>query len=323
MKKILCFVLLITSVAALNFSASGQGGARRGGPFGDMFQGQTPPPGAVTVLGRSFLGSLQTGFGNSLALLIGADDQNVRRELGLTDAEVNSIQLVRAQMLMSAPMYATRFKSMTEENQKSIQDDLLRDMGRITTAFDKALAPERKEKVQKLVFQSLGGLDSPFIGPSSMEVLNLSGDQKKKIQSVFDEMQEERVAHMEKMLKMAEKVIAAGGPQNLSQEEREALDKERRELEEQSFMTARKLADRLRKHLTPEQLALEKQLIASRPAFLPGLPRQMRRDENTNETNGGEYAPGANSWRPGQALPVQVQEQKGTGRFPRAAEPQE
>ena len=311
MRKVLCFVLFITM---LSLPAWGQM-LRPRNLMGDIFQGQTPPPGAVSVLGRSFFGAIENGFGNSLALLIGSDNQNIRQEIGLTDTEANSIQLLRVQMLMNAPKYADRFKTMTEADQQNIQQDLDRDMGRITEALNNVLAPERKEKVQKLAFQTLGGLDSPIINLHSMEVLNLSEDQKKKMQSVFDEVREERVAQMESMLKMAEKVVAIGGPQNLSEEEREKLRKEGDELRDQSFATAKKLADRLRQHLTSEQLELEKQLIASRPAFLPRLPRQMRQEEATTGDDNG-YTPGANSWRPGQELPLQIKEPE-TRRFPR------
>ena len=288
--------------------------------MGTMFQGQPPPPGALTVMGRSFFGAMETGFGNSLALLISADDQNFRQELGLTDAEANSIQLLRAQMMLHAPRYADRFKSMTKADQQSVQQDLMRDMGRVTAALDKMLAPERKESVQKLVFQSLGGLDSPLINLNSMEPLNLSDDQKTKMQSVFDEVRDERVEHMETMLKMMEgameRIAAVGGPQNISQEERDEFDRVRRELEAQSFETAKKLADRLRQHLTPAQLELEKQLIATRPGFLGRQPRQMQREENAAAEESDVYSPGVNSWQPGRPLPVPIQEQP-RGRFPR------
>jgi hypothetical protein len=315
MRNLFCFILFTALTVILDFPASGQ----MRGPMRDMFQGQPPPPGAVTVLGRSVFGAIDNGFGSSLALLIGSDDQTVRQELGLTDTEANSIRLLRAQMLLNAPKYANRFKTMTDENRQEIQQDLSRDLGRITAALDNALAPERKAKAQKFVFQTLGGLDSPMINLSSMETLNLSDKQKEKMQSVFDEMRDERVAQMEKFLGMAEKVVTAGGPQNLTPAEREELDKTRRELESQSFATAKKLADRLRQHLTPAQLELEKQLIASRPSFLPKLPRQMSTAENTPGKSGGVYTPGADSWRPGQDVPNQLPERR-QGNFPRKKE---
>ena len=311
MRKILCFIPIVALIAVLSQPASAQMRAR----LGDFFQGQTPPPGAVSVLGRSVLGAIENGFDSSLALLIGADDQNVRQELGLTDTEVNSIRLLRAQMMLHAPQYANRFRTMTETTQESIQTDLRRDLERITEGLNRSLPPERRESVQRLVFQASGGVDSPIISLNSMEVLGLSDMQKGQMQAVFDEMREERVAQMEKALSMAERVIAAGGPQNLSSEKREELERLRRELETQSFETARRLADRLRQHLTPEQLERERQLMASRPAFLPPLPRQIQ-ERQDEDTEGNGYAPGAGSWRPGQNLPGRVQGQRGS-RFPR------
>lgn len=319
MQKLLSSVLFVAFVAMLSLPVSGQ---ERNRVLREAFQGQPPPPGAVSVLGRSFFGAIEKGFGNSLALLVGADDRNVQQELGLTDTEVNSIRMVRAQVLLNAPKYANQFRTMTEADQQKIQEDLSRDMGRLSEALNNAVPPERKEKVQKLAFQTIGGIDSPIIGLNEMEVLNLSDDQKKKLGGVFDEMREERIAHMETALKMAEKVAAAGGPQNLSQEDQEALRKEGRELEAKSFETAKKLAERLRQHLTPAQLAMEKELLASRPAFLPPLPRQMRQAANAEGGNDGSggYTPGADSWRPGQPIPGQNQEQRREGRFPRGAQ---
>jgi len=316
MRKILCSILFVAFIAMFHLPASGQ----LPGPLGDIFQGQPPPPGAVSVLGRAFFEAGEAGFGNALTLLIGANDRNVRQELGLTDAEVNSIRMVSTQMLMNAPQYANRFRTMTDEGQQGIQDDLIRDMGRITQALNTALPQERQENVQRFMFQALGGVDSPLISINALEALNLTEGQRANMQGIFAEMRAERFAHGEKALEMAEKVIAAGGPQNLSQEDREEMQRLSRELEAQSFETAARLAARLRQHLTPEQLELERQLIASRPGFLPPLPRQMRENQGAaridDAEGSGGFVPGAGSWRPGDPLPVEIQRPQDR-RFPR------
>jgi len=314
MRKILCFILFVTLIMGLSNPAS----AQRGNPMEAIFQGQPPPPGAVSMLGRSVLGAMENGFDSSLALIMGADDQNVRQELGLTDTEVNSVRLLRAQMLMNAPQYANRFRTMTEETQGSIQADLNRDLGRITEHLNNSLSQERRDNVQRLVFQATGGLDSPIISLNSMEALNLSETQRGQMKTVFDDMREERVAQMEKMLGIAEKVVAAGGPQSLSAEEREQFRKEGEELRDQSLVTARRLTERLRQHLTPEQLERERQLIASRPAFLPPLPRELRRENQEDTGSSDRFVPGPGAWRPGQDLPLQLQERR-ESRFPRGA----
>ena len=312
MRKILCSILSVALIVAFSYPAL----AQRGNPMEAIFQGQPPPPGAVSILGRSVLGAMESGFDGSLALIMGADDQNVRQELGLTDTEVNSVRLLRTQMLMNAPQYANRFRTMTEETRGSVQADLNRDLGRITDYLNNSLSQERRENVQRLVFQATGGLDSPIVTLNSMEVLNLSESQRGQMKSVFDEMREERVAQMEKALGIAEKVVAAGGPQNLSEEEREQLRKAGEELRDQSLATAKRLTERLRQHLTPEQLERERQLIASRPAFLPPLPRELRRENQENTERSDGFVPGPGAWRPGQDLPLQLQERR-ESRFPR------
>ena len=315
MRKIFCSILFVAFVALFSLPASGQ----MRGPLGDIFQGQPPPPGAVTVMGRAFFEAGEAGFGNALTLLIGANDRNVRQELGLTDAEVNSIRLVSTQMLINAPQYANRFRTMTEADRQNVQADLIRDMGRITQSLNTALPQERQENVQKFMFQAIGGVDSPLVNLGAMEALNLSANQRASLQGVFDEMRAERFAHGERALEIAEKIVAVGGPQNLSQEDRAEMERVGRELEAQSFETAARLAARLRQHLTPAQLELERQLLASRPAFLPPLPRQMRENRGAaspGEERGGGFAPGAGSWQPGRELPIRTQPQQ-PGSFPR------
>lgn len=323
MRKVLCSILFLSLIMVLSLSASGQPRGPMQGQLGALFQGQMPPPGVATVVGRSLLEAVENGAGSSLAMLAAVDDPNVRQEIGMTDTEANSIRLVRAQVMMNAPSYIAKFQNMTPENQASVQQDISRDLERLSKSLDQALPPERKAKINKLAFQAMGGLDSPVITIDTMGVLNLSEEQKGKMQSVFGEMREERLAQIETALAMAEKVIAAGGPGKLSPEEREALEKEARELETRVFATSDKLSERLRQHLTPEQLALEKELIASRPDFLPGLPRQMRRgrDGGAEGGRGGSfYIPGAGSWQPGMPMPVPTQEPQRRSRFPRSEE---
>ena len=287
--------------------------AQPGGPIGNMFQGP-PPPGAISVMGRAFFEAGEAGFGHSFMLLAAVDQPDLRQELGLTDTEINSIQLVRTQMLMNAPQYAQRFNTMTEEDQQSIQADLVRDLGRISQSLNTALPQERKDRLDKLVFQALNGLDSPFTTLSSMEVLNLSEEQRRTMQGIFDDIRPERMSQLETLLSMGEKVTAAGGPHGLSPEEIRELQRTQETIEVQAFETARKLSERLRQHLTPEQLELEKQLVASRPSFLPSMSRRPGRSgENVSEDS---YAPGADSWRPGRDVPVDIQAPR-PGSFPR------
>ncbi|GHT10217.1 hypothetical protein FACS1894170_01980 [Planctomycetales bacterium] len=271
------------------------------GRIGDALLGKSPPPGAITVVGRSFASSVQNGLGTSMALIIGSDDPKVREELGLTDDEVNKLRLLKTQIMLQAPKYAGKFKSLKPEDQAGLQSEIEKDFGRITEHLNGTFSPERKAKAQKLMFQTLGGLNNPMVNPDMLDALNVSADQKTKAKAIFDEMKPERLALLEEGLKLAEKAIALGGP-NISDADREALRAEREALAVRAFALSKKLGDRLRGTLTPEQLGMEKNLIASRPSFLPGLPRQLR------ETEAEQYVPGANSWQPGQGVPIKTEE---------------
>jgi Spy/CpxP family protein refolding chaperone len=224
------------------------------------------------------------------------------------------------QIMMSAPQYINRLRNYTPEDQEKLQQDIARDLERFSTSVNQAIPAERKAKLDKLAFQTIGGVDSPFIAIDTLGVLNLSEDQKGKMQSIFNEMREERMAHIEAGLAMAERVIAAGGPGNLSPEDLAALERERMELETKMYATTEKLSERLRQNLTPEQLKLEQELMASRPDFLPGLPQRMQRGGRQSVQREGRgssfYVPGAGSWQPGMPMTVPTQEPRRRSRTP-------
>ena len=321
MRKVFCFILSLSLIAVLSLPAS----AQPGGQFqlGNLFQGGAPPPGVASTVGRSLASVVDGGAGSSLALLAAVDSPEVRSEIGMTDEEASAVRAVRMQIMMSAPQYLNRLRTFTPENAESLQQDISRDLERFASSVNRAIPPERKAKMDKLTFQTIGGVDSPFISIDSLGALNLSEDQKGKMQSIFSEMREERMAHIEAGLAMAERVLAAGGPGNLSPEEWAALDRERIDLENKMFATTEKLSERLRQHLTPEQLRLEQELMASRPDFLPGLPQRMRRGGMQGVDRGGRgsnfYVPGAGSWQPGMPMSMPTQESpRRSSRFPRA-----
>jgi hypothetical protein len=322
MRKVFCFIMSLSLIVALSHPASAQPGG--GFQLGNIFQGGAPPPGVASVVGRSFAGVVENGTGSSLAMLAAVDSPEVRQELGMTDAEANAIRAVRMQIMMSAPQYINRLRNFNPEDGEKLQQDIGRDLERFAASVNQAIPPERKAKIDKLAFQAMGGVDSPFIMLDTMGVLNLSEDQKGKMQSIFNEMREERMAHIEAGLAMAEKVIAAGGPENLSPELRAELERERVELEAKVLATSGKLSDRLRQNLTPEQLKLEQELLASRPDFLPGLPQQWQRGGRRGVEQGGRgssfYVPGAGSWRPGMPMSEPTQEPQRRNRSPRGEE---
>ncbi|MDR3199213.1 MAG: hypothetical protein LBU34_15200 [Planctomycetaceae bacterium] len=265
-----------------------------------LFQGK-PPAGTTTIVGRSVINSVSNkGFGNTIALLEIARKPEICSEMGFNNEQTASLKsardMIQAQIFMNAPKYVQRFKTMTEADHKAIQEDIEKDIQRMTDHVENLITPEQKKNVQKLVFQGVGGLNSPVINLDTMSTLNLTEEQKKKAETTFKEMENERIAQMEEGLKLIEKAIALGGV-NMSPEDRAKIEAEGKALEARILATGRTLGDKLRTHLTGEQLELEKNLLANRPQFLPPLPRQLRGDFT------GQYSPGLDSWTPGQGVP--------------------
>ena len=259
------------------------------GSIEDMLQGQTLPPGTITVLGRSMFNALENGHGNALALLLNVNDQDVQQALGLSNEETDTLRALRTQMFLGAGLYANRFRNMSEENQRSLQEDITRDLGRMSAQISNALPPERQENVQKMVFQTLGGLDSPIINISSMEALDLSADQREKMREIFDETRRERAAQVDTMLEMMERAMAANNVPDLMPDDQEEWEKQRQEYDARMNEMTQRMAERLRPILTPHQLEQGQRLIVARPAFLPNLmPRKMQQEEVIEEETGDD-----------------------------------
>ncbi len=280
-----------------------------------LFQGP-PPPGTASIVGRSFIYSVNRGFGNTMAMLGAADNSQLSAEIGFTPEQEKELRGVRDelrwQMLTKAPKYADRFKKMAAgEDPQKIQQDIENELKEITAKVEKVATPEQKKKSQTVVFQGMGGLNSPLINVDAMSALDLSDEQKEKAQKTMDAMEKERLALLSDGLKLFEKAVQLGGPK-MSDEDRKMLEKEREALEARVFASGQKLGDQLRGLLTDEQKEKEKILLANRPKFLPRLPKQMRGD--TAE----EYRPGSDSWRPGQGNPNEEKDRKKNRRvFPK------
>ena len=280
--------------------------------------GGPPPPGTASVVGRSVVYSINRGFGNTMAMLGAADNKDLSNELGFTADQEKEMRAVRDklrwQMLMKAPQYAERFKKMASgEDPKAIQKDIEKELQSITDEVEKIATPEQKKKAQTVVFQGMGGLNSPLINVDAMSALDLTEEQKKKAQEALDAMEKERLEHLAEGLKLFEEAVKLGGP-NMSEEDQKKLEEKARALEGRAVTSAQKIGDRLRSILTPEQLEKEKILLANRPKFLPRLPRSMRGDADP------EYRPGADSWRPGQGTPSENNKKTNRRPFPKAEE---
>ena len=269
------------------------------------------PPGTVTIIGRSLFNPRNDGLGNSVVLMEAARNQNLQRELGLTEAQADQMQAARAdiqvQAMMLAPKYINRFKTMTGADRDAVQEELQKEIEglqqKMNERIEGIVTPEQRTKARTLVFQSVGGVESPLINMDTLEALNLTDAQREKAKATFREMEAERMTQMEEGLKLIERAIEKGGV-NMSPEDRRAFEEEGRALQSKILETGKKLGDGLRTHLTQAQLDLEKRLMAERPGFLPPLPRQRWGQVM------GPYVPGLDSWAPGQGAPNQTERRR-------------
>lgn len=288
-------VLFLVSLATVALAQPG-----RGGPFGgNMFGDGPPPPGAVSILGRSMITTMYNGSSNSMFLMGAVDNENFRKELGMTDDQVNAMRQTRNEigfeaMTKMAPL-VERFKNMTPEDQPKIEADLVQAFDGYRLKIEGSVPEEMLGKARVLNFQAMGGLDSPMLNMDMISTLDLDDAQKEKAQKILKDMEAERAQNMEDGFALFEKAIAKG--KDMTDEDRAALETEARAMMARTFALSKKLGDNVRGILTDTQKKRAENLMATRPDFLGPLPKEMRGEEE------GAYKPGEDSWKPGEGAP--------------------
>jgi len=298
-KRILWIVAVAVTAFALSLSAIAQPpGGPPGGGLG-VPPGGGPPPG----MGPGGMGGMMGGFGNPFA------NPEIVKLLELTPEQVDSLQksMQEAGTEIREEMRKA-FESGTQPNPEEIQKRMEKFMDGIQERTSKVLKPEQQTKVKEVAFQLSGGLETPLMGPLGMrtlDILDLTADQKEKIRKIqADREAESRTAREGFDFRNAtpedwEKIRVAN----------EALNK--------------KYAGQITAILTPEQKAKAEKLTAGAPALreklgipAPGQPGGRQRGQ---EGQGREqYTPGDRSWRPGQGAPNDPPPPPRQGNFPRS-----
>ncbi|MDR3111486.1 MAG: hypothetical protein LBU65_17580, partial [Planctomycetaceae bacterium] len=217
------------------------------------------PSGTVTVLGRSFVKSASSGTAAIAPFLASVRDKRVRDDLGLSQEQVDKIKAVQDDMngntLMKTAKFAMRINNADDKTKAEMEKEILDDIKGFEKRILAVATPEQLNKSRTLVFQTLGGLDSPFGNVDTFTALNLSDEQKEKAKSAIDRMEKDRLELLEDGLKIAERAMAAGGP-NMSQEDRDKFEKEIRLLETRVYESGKRVGDVVRPILTEEQKTL-------------------------------------------------------------------
>ena len=284
--------LVLVAVLVLSVVASAQ-------PGGGGGRGQRGPGGPGGFGGPGGPG----GFGGfSYGMLLRNDD--LKAQLGITEEQGQQITKIYEESRGNRPQGGNQGPPTAEqiaEMQKRRQET--------QEKVKQVLTPSQQEKAKVLIFQVSGGLSSPAVGVDTLEVLNLTADQKAKLKAIEDERGEARRANFANM-------PGRDAPQEERQKFFEAARAKGEELQKATEAKVQAL-------LTDDQKAKAAKLTEEGKEIREKVQQQMQQFRNRGGGgDGGQqgeaYQPGSNSWRPGQGGGNQQQgEQQRRRPFPR------
>ncbi|MDR0608538.1 MAG: Spy/CpxP family protein refolding chaperone [Planctomycetaceae bacterium] len=279
MKKLVGAMLFVFAVAVFStvtFAQPGGGADRPGG----RERGREP--------GGNFAGG-----GGGIELL--TRNAEIKSRLGLTEEQVGKLGKLSEELRARPNDRRPGSGPPSREELQKFREEFEKRFDETQTKINQILTPEQQEKYKTLQFQLIGGLDSPLLRVRSLEVLNLTEEQKAKLKTINDEREAESRAAFEKR-----------GPidwRKLSQEEREKLGAE---LQAENETRTKKFAEQIKAVLTPEQkekaekLTAEAKEVQEKIGFGIGIRERRGGENRSGRGEGGEYRPDRDSWRPGQ-----------------------
>ena len=297
-KMMLSTALVLVAVLVLSVIAAAQPG---GGGRGQRGPGGFGGPGG--------------GGGAGIGMLLRNDD--VKAQVGLSEDQIQKIEKIFEEGRANRPQRDPNAGRPSAEEMERMRADAEKRRQESQDKIRQILSPEQQEKVKVLGFQISGGLSSPMLSADSLEVLNLTPDQKAKLKAILDERDAARRANFADM-----------PGRDAPQEERQKFfEQARAKGEELQKATEAKI----QAILTADQKAKADQLTESGRELREKVQQQMRQGgpggnrggQGAAAGEGGAYQPGQNSWRPGQGAGNQQQGEGNRRRnFPRATENQ-
>jgi len=204
----------------------------------------------------------------------------------------------------------------------------------MTNAVNDNLTSEQLKKIQEFRISTMSEypLISPFISPSMFEALNLSGAQKEQLDEIkrvlkpeFEKYVEKHVeiekknnerrndGLMEKLRDLPDDEARAKFVKDISEKIQAELQPER----DKVLASGKALGDKLKIEvfdvLTDEQWNRLIDLIDNPPEYVKKILRKWKEASE----KASAWAPGPNSWRPGDPIPEGYRQQRSEGRFPR------
>jgi Ni/Co efflux regulator RcnB len=309
------------------------------------------------IANRSLLSDLLMGHKANVDGLVPYLGMSYMREgLGFSQEQLQKVQQAVLRNMYPVLENNPDFISLREEMQKfdpnssDATEETLKKFADLRVAMDEMikikqmsllyenLTSEQKKKIYEFHISSMS--ETEFIFPSMFEALDLSDGQKTQ----FDKIQKGIMPELEKHVGMIRELgskewrmieersktslpnpqvreiqVGDGARSDVIMKIRAELQPERDKLME----SGKKLADELKIQmfdvLTDAQWKRMIDLVDNPPEYVKKLLAETRKSKEKEANKPGEWIPGPNSWKPGDAIPEEYRQQRNErqGRFPR------
>jgi len=202
----------------------------------------------------------------------------------------------------------------------------------ITEAVDLTLTPEQQQKIKESQLANMAEL--PIIFPSMFDALAQTDAQRREMEQIKKELEPELEEILECMASAEIELRHQIGEIHSEQQEQnktltpadelskklKATDPVLKKLFEESqsrnkvFTTKFKI--KMFDVLTDEQWDRFQKLVDDPPEHTKAFGKKLKEQRGESEKS-GEWAPGPNSWKPGDPIPEGYRQQRSEGRFPR------
>ena len=190
---------------------------------------------------------------------------------------------------------------LTDEEQNAMSglfSTLFQGMSKVAA---EVFTPEQMSKIQETEFATFGGIDTPFLNVQTMDVLDLTDEQKKELEDFQADIADEKLEMLDDVAKITQKLFKTG----------KMSVSDIRELETRTKEFQARIGERVRDILTEEQVKKADLLVKKQQAMLTKMAGGMGAVT--------KWIPSLDSWSPGMPIPDSLKstEKRKSGNFPK------
>ncbi len=178
----------------------------------------------------------------------------------------------------------------TEEEETQIEVMFRNVLDQANLAAANAFTPEQMQKMDGMMFVLMGGLESPLLDEKHMGALELTDEQKEKLETIRKETKPERDKMFGELTTELKKMFKTG---KMNVKDLEAFGERFKEFSEN-------LKKRRMEVLTEAQIAKAAELTAKPPKFLTAATLNML----------PKWMPGIDSWKPGDGASEEIKSER-------------